>query len=439
MLIRCPECDRKLRLPDGEKPRTVRCPDCQATFQTKDTKSGDDAASRRDRDGPERRATATRSPQRPRDRHDELSKDDHDEPKPASRRRRSFDDGGERPTRRRARKSSKGLIGQICLLVYVPIGLVLLLASPFYDVAAVLGSLIAALGIFGGVVMVYVVVLRERGHFEWDHLPWFLRGGVVLLIFQVKYAIEMPRIVASWVGIEFFGFLLLIVSLVCINTVHYQSVVMNNPATTQPVAPTQPGPKPEPAKKMSELEQAIANLDSPMEATFREGAEALARMRPDEAQRGRVNQKLVAHARDTGVFSRRAVIHALGVWATAEQIPVLVEFLSDPDSANRNQTLEFIGKFKDARTVAPVVRCFEGGSTQIAAAKTLREMGPIAEKEVLALLKRDDFGSAVEAITILRDIGTQQSVPELERIKAKKDGRTEGWATEALKAIAARK
>jgi HEAT repeat protein len=88
--------------------------------------------------------------------------------------------------------------------------------------------------------------------------------------------------------------------------------------------------------------------------------------------------------------------------------------LSDRDINTRNETLEVIGKLRDERTVKPVVRCFVEFQTTWHGERALKDLGPIAEKEVLALLNQPDKGLWVPAIRVLKEIGTQKSIPTLE-------------------------
>jgi HEAT repeat protein len=65
--------------------------------------------------------------------------------------------------------------------------------------------------------------------------------------------------------------------------------------------------------------------------------------------------------------------------------------------------------------VAPLVGCLEGPFTNNQAEQALKEMGPVAEPAVLALLtnqaKKNQWESAIR---ILREIGTEKSIPILD-------------------------
>ena len=136
--------------------------------------------------------------------------------------------------------------------------------------------------------------------------------------------------------------------------------------------------------------------------------------------------------------NRNPAIRALGAWATPKEVPVLIQLLSDKDTNTRNEALKILGKLQDARAVPAMVRCFVEFGTRSNAERALRDMGPIAEKEVLPLLRHKDFPVRVGAINILKDIGTQQSVPALQAAFGGGDIFVRDPARQALMAINAR-
>ena len=106
-------------------------------------------------------------------------------------------------------------------------------------------------------------------------------------------------------------------------------------------------------------------------------------------------------------FGRGEAIRALGVWATANELPVLL-------------------------------RAFRDGGLREGAAKGIRTVGPAAEKEVIGLLNEPDVGVRQEAIAILAEIGTRQCVPALQAVMASNDAGTRDRARDAIAAIQAR-
>ncbi len=187
----------------------------------------------------------------------------------------------------------------------------------------------------------------------------------------------------------------------------------------------------------SELDRALADVGADWPA-WQNGAGKLANMQPN-AHRAVVAQKLAAQADATDRSKRHAMLRALVVWATPNEVPVLIKALDDDNVFARHDVLNAIGKFRDERTLAPVLRCFQEDATRGPAAQALRDMGAMAEKEVLALLDARDVGPLRrDVLDVLKDIGTQQSVPALQAVATGKDGALARSAREALKAIAAR-
>jgi HEAT repeat protein len=187
----------------------------------------------------------------------------------------------------------------------------------------------------------------------------------------------------------------------------------------------------------SELDRALADVEAGWPA-WQNGAGKLAGMQPN-AHRAVVAQKLAAQADAADRNKRHAMLRALVVWATPNEVPVLIKALDDENVFARHDVLGAIGKFRDERTLAPVVRCFQEDPTRGPAAQALRDMGAMAEMEVLALLDIRDTGPLRrDVVNVLKDVGTQQSVPALQAVATGKDAIVARSAREALNAIAAR-
>ena len=77
-------------------------------------------------------------------------------------------------------------------------------------------------------------------------------------------------------------------------------------------------------------------------------------------------------------------------------------------------------------------------ATRMQAEKGLIEIGPLAEEVVMSHLSREDIFERQAAVRILKEIGTQKSVPDLEPLAAGDNVFLSGPAREALTAIAAR-
>jgi hypothetical protein len=187
----------------------------------------------------------------------------------------------------------------------------------------------------------------------------------------------------------------------------------------------------------TEIDKALADLENKNQFVCQAGADRLAGMQPNE-HRAAVVKKLAGLTQVADAFSRKANVRALGVWATPSEVPILIRSLDDPDLLTRHEALNAIGRFKDQRSLAPVMRCFLDPMTRTQAEKALREIGPMAEKEVLSHLNHPDVLQRQSAIRVLADIGSQQSVPALEPLASGDDVFLKGPAREALMAVAAR-
>jgi LSD1 subclass zinc finger protein len=138
---------------------------------------------------------------------------------------------------------------------------------------------------------------------------------------------------------------------------------------------------------------------------------------------------------DTGI--RTLAAKAAAGWAPKECVPALIKLLQDDWPFVRFAVLEAFGKLKDERTFEAVAECVpkDGGK----AGEALRSIGPGAEKAVVKLLKHMDWPVQLEACKILKDIGTQESVPALEEAAAKDKGLVKIAAKEAIQAINGKK
>lgn len=192
-----------------------------------------------------------------------------------------------------------------------------------------------------------------------------------------------------------------------------------------PVAPNPVPPLPR-AEDDVFFQKTFAELDDSNLFTRTAALERLATMRPND-QRAKVAQKLIELTQKGGDQRFRThAIKALGAWGSGDEVPALLAVIDDPsDVWARKEALKIIGRFKDARTVPTVIRCFRDGLLQADASQALREMGPLAEQAVLDIVNEPANISIVfvkrNAIEVLADIGTEKSVPVLRRALASSD------------------
>jgi Protein kinase domain/HEAT repeats len=195
--------------------------------------------------------------------------------------------------------------------------------------------------------------------------------------------------------------------------------VPEGPAQPGPAAqvPVVPGPAPRGEGDVF-FQKTLTDLDDPNYWTRKAAVERLANMKPND-QRAEVVRKLVVLAEEREPFIRWPAIKALGAWGSVNEVPALIRATLHDDLSTRREALKVIGRFRDARTLPPVMQCFRDTATRKDAADALRELGSMAEPDVLAILnERDDISLVflkLEAIVLLTDIGTEKSEPALRK------------------------
>ena len=155
---------------------------------------------------------------------------------------------------------------------------------------------------------------------------------------------------------------------------------------------------------------------------------------PRRAELAKAVEPLVTD-REDGVFGPG--VRALQKLGTADNIPAFEAFLRSGIPYDRRGIYHFLGKTKDARAAALLVReldARDGG----AAREALKACGPAAEGVVCKLLQSDRREERLAAVNVLQTIGTKASVPSLEKAKNDKDRMVQEGAKKALRLIADR-
>jgi HEAT repeat protein len=183
------------------------------------------------------------------------------------------------------------------------------------------------------------------------------------------------------------------------------------------------------------MDRLLFDLEAVDGAIRKAALDRLIAMKPNQ-HRAVVARKLAEQLQFAEQWEREPFIRALGVWATAAEIPMLIQWLDNPDIHTRNMTLDALAKLRDERAIKPIVNSFKQGSTRWHSEQALKTLGPMAEKEVLALLEQPDRDMWVPAIYVLAEIGTEKSLPALR--EASKEFATKGVAEGAMIKIQAR-
>lgn len=177
--------------------------------------------------------------------------------------------------------------------------------------------------------------------------------------------------------------------------------------------------------------RALHQLNSPNPHKRHEALHKLKDTLPDE-RRPEVVKALEPLLNDPDFFTRKFALEALGVWATKDDVPILLKAMKDKDT--RGDAMKALGRLKDERAAEPIAERLEEMSDMHAATEALKLMGPIAEKAVLARLNHHEVLVRWAVCEILEVIGTKQSLPALEKTEAN-DFSAKLQARKAIEAI----
>jgi HEAT repeat protein len=182
----------------------------------------------------------------------------------------------------------------------------------------------------------------------------------------------------------------------------------------------------------AEVKKALAELKSAKPDTRKAAAERLAKAQPDEAHRAKVAAALQASMLDPDIAARGEVAKALGVWGTKKNVSPMIELLSNRDIYVRGAAMEVLGALKDERGARAVAAKLESAFDRVGAAKSLKEMGSVAEKPVLSYTQSPDPAVRAEVCNVLKEIGGSASVKALRAISKDPNPAVAAAAKEAL-------
>jgi S1-C subfamily serine protease/HEAT repeat protein len=185
-----------------------------------------------------------------------------------------------------------------------------------------------------------------------------------------------------------------------------------------------------------ELDQRLAELRQ--EASRSGAIIRLGKVAAQDERRDEVVAALEAAASDSRDAIRATLVDALVRWGTDKHVATWIRLISDSSPVVQHAAIHKV-PLKDARVVDAIVRHgFESSRSRTAAAIKLRELGAVAEPAVLKSLAHADVSVRREAMDLLKTIGTEASIAELEKFARSTDYGDALRARDALKVVCTR-
>lgn len=189
-----------------------------------------------------------------------------------------------------------------------------------------------------------------------------------------------------------------------------------------------------------EVAKVLFDLKSGEAHNEREVLRRLKGIKPDDRRDQVVTELNRILQQGQNPFTRADAAEALLVWAGKDKaIPTLVESIRANDYAYLLKLIPVLGSTKDERAIEPLAKLMEDLTVSAEAAKALKGFGPKAAPAVAKRLSSKDRFSVQAACELLKDVGTPDSIPELEKIARNRTDRGLAMtANNAIKAIKAR-
>ncbi|HEX3316281.1 MAG TPA: hypothetical protein VHR72_15390, partial [Gemmataceae bacterium] len=212
----------------------------------------------------------------------------------------------------------------------------------------------------------------------------------------------------------------------------------------RPVAPPSPpvaGPVAPNVTGNPQLDKLLADLESEDRQRVLSATSDLFLMPMLPEHQPKVFAKLIAIAKAPfdlkRNYQRIAAEAVLRKWSTKNDIPALLELRkgSDPEGIDISRLLDIVEPFHDERTIPLAIEAMRLKVPKAKALAALRTMGSKPEPFVLPLLKESNPVLVLEAIYLLRDIGTSASIPALQPLVTGPVVRLRSAARAATKSI----
>jgi hypothetical protein len=205
------------------------------------------------------------------------------------------------------------------------------------------------------------------------------------------------------------------------------------PNLGQPANPQQPNPQPPPNPGAAAVAQLAADLQAPDIGKRKAAAEKLATTPVDETQRPVVKRGLEVMLLNPDPETAPAALRALQTWGEQDDVPQLQLLFSQRDAPFHRQVIETLAKFPGPAAADTLAGGLGDARDRPALCDALRAMGAVAEPSVLRrLLIPRDADEKGDICFLLADIGTQASVPALQRLAQDPDPKVAVKAAAAL-------
>jgi HEAT repeat protein len=237
--------------------------------------------------------------------------------------------------------------------------------------------------------------------------------------------------------------LLLVVVLVVVRFKPSRQGPPADPGTAPSKASQPPVPKPRPERKPitdPNLKRLVENLKSPDGNTRKGAADQLAGMIPVDG-REEVAEALEPLLDVQDIWTRVSAVSALSVWASEENVPILVRALAKIRGDFHvfvrvgAQLVKALSQTGDERAAEAIAGCLGDFWLKDEPRTALERMGPAAEPALIKLLGEGDAAKRVTACDILKVVGTKRSLPALETASKDSNAQLAQAARDAIRII----
>jgi hypothetical protein len=345
----------------------------------------------------------------------------------------------------------------------------------FYGIALALALVIGFLSAFGsiiflglvsnvGLILVIVAPVMILIHaFRWD-----VMDGVFCMIipfYALHYLIKHYDDLRYWFYLNLVGILFFVTSMIGIGVLIESGAfrpagAANAPPAFAPVEaprpvgipqpgfpppglqnnpPVNPFVKPQPVvpKVSGDLQVDTALAEIALGDVFRTwpAGDRLQRMVVKPDIQATVADKLATLAKSRNEETRKAAGKALRTWATAKEVPALIDVANGTTDFELAEALSGLLRFKDERAIPLAKEGMRHLASRDVAKRMLRSFASKSEPALIELLQETDHFVLSDTIRLLKDLGTPASIPALQQHVAGDDFFLRREAAEAIKTI----